>query len=408
MTLNEEKKLEAVDFVLSETNNIINTCESRIPGSSGENQALDHIMEELTPLCGQENVVKQRFKVAPRAFFGWTYFTIIFLILGIGLYYMTPVFSILCYVIAFIPFLLESLLHIPFLDSLFEYGTSANVIGMVKPNSDIKRRIVFSSNIDSSYEWHLNKIGGYKLILAFSIISIIGLIYSLAIAIVTCIVNGPVGTPKGGIFYASFATIIFVPFYLSFFKFCNYKKVSGGASVNLAACELNVAILKTLKENNVSLENTEVDVLILGSKNAGIRGSKAFTRMNQGFGKEENIETIFINYDSLCNADKLSICKKDLNGLVKNNIDVCNFVQSTAKDMNLNLSYTTKIGASDSAAFSKAGLKSISINGINLSIPRYYNTTTDTIDTVSKDCLSKMLDLSLNLIENFDKNGILK
>ncbi len=407
MTITEEKKIESIDYILSETNNIINTCESRIPGSKGENQALDHIIEELTPLCGQGNVVKQRFKVAPRAYFGWTYFTIIFLILGIGLYYMTPVFSILCYVIAFIPFLIESVLHIPFLDSLFEYGTSANVIGMAKPNSEIKRRIVFSSNIDSSYEWHLNKIGGYKLILAFSIISIIGLTYSLVIAIVTCITNGPIGTPKGIIFYASFVSIIFIPFYLSFFKFCNYKKVSDGANVNLATCELNIAILKTLKENNISL-NTEVDILILGSKNAGIRGSKAFTRMNQGFGKEKNIETIFINYDSLCDANKLSICKKDLNGLVKNNIEVCDFVQKTAEDMNLNLSYTTKIGATDSATFSKAGLKSISINGVNLSLPRYYNTTKDTTNTVSRDCLSKMLDLSLKLIENFDKNGILK
>ena len=107
MNISNESKQNAVNYITSEIEHIIKDYEPRVPGSKGENQALDHMVDELGKMCGEKNVVKQPFKVAPRAFFGWTFFVTIFTILGNAIYYMTPVFSILCYVIAILPMFME-------------------------------------------------------------------------------------------------------------------------------------------------------------------------------------------------------------------------------------------------------------------------------------------------------------
>ena len=143
MNITKESKKSAVNYITSEIEHIIKEYEPRVPGSKGENQALDHMVDELKGMCGENNVVKQPFRVAPRAFFGWTFFVTIFTILGNAIFYMTPVFSILCYVIAIAPMFLEFVFYKPFIDPLFEHGTSGNVIGMLKPKGEIKRRIVF-------------------------------------------------------------------------------------------------------------------------------------------------------------------------------------------------------------------------------------------------------------------------
>ena len=409
MNITKEKRSESVEYIQSEIKHIITEYEPRVPGSKGENQALDHMAEELSGLCGKQNVVKQTFKVAPRAFFGWTYFTSIFTMLGNAIYYMTPIFSILCYIIAIVPMFMEFVFYKPFIDPLFEYGTSGNVIGMLKPKGEIKKRIVFNGHSDAVYEWHWHHVGGYPLFLASIITVVIGFGFSTVLAIVTCFseLGGPVGTPTGWLLYTSFASFVFFPFYVAFFWFCDYKTVVPGANDNLTACEMAIATIKAIKESNIELENTEVVALITGSEEAGLRGAKAFCRTNPDYGKEEGIESIFVTYETLRELEHLVIYSRDMNGITKNDAQVCQLAKDCAAKNGMNLKYGSVFaGATDAAAFSQSGLKATCLAAMNPNVQKYYHTREDNWDNLSPECLSKVLDISIDMVEEFDKNGL--
>ena len=411
MNITNESKENAVKYITSEIEHIIKDYEPRVPGSKGENQALDHMVDELGQMCGEKNVVKQPFKVAPRAFFGWTIFVTIFTILGNAIYYMTPVFSILCYVIAIAPMFLEFVFYKPFIDPLFEQGTSGNVIGMLKPKGEIKRRIVFNGHSDAVYEWHWHYVGGYKLFLTSIIVVVVGFAYSLILAIITSIVEGPIGTPsmEGWTIYASFAGLIFIPAYICFLWFCDYKTVVPGANDNLTACEMAIAAIKVLKDNNIELENTEVVALITGSEEAGLRGAKAFCKTNPEFGKEEGIETAFVTFETLRELEHLVIYSRDMNGITPNDLGVCELAKQAGKKNGMDLKYGSVFaGATDAAAFSQSGLKATCLAAMDPNVQQYYHTRLDNYDNLSPECLAKVLDITMDMIDEFDKNGLPK
>lgn len=407
MNISQQSKDDAVKYIESEIKDIICNYEPRVPGSLGENQALDHMQDELAKMCGRENTLKQAFPVAPRAFFGWTYFVAIFTMLGNIVYFFTPVFSILCYLIAIVPMFLEFVFYKPFIDPLFDYGTSGNVMGTLKPKGETKRRIVFNGHSDAVYEWHWHHVGGYKAFLASIIVVVIGFVVSIVSSILASIIEGPIGTPQNWLLYVGFAELIFFPAYICFFKFCDYKTVVPGANDNLTACEMAIAAIKVLKDNNIELENTEVVALITGSEEAGLRGAKAFCKQNPEYGKEEGIETIFVTFETLRELEHLVIYNRDMNGITKNDDKVSDLAKRSAKNCGMDLKYGSVFaGATDAAAFSQAGLKATCFAAMNPNVQQYYHTREDNWDNLSPECLSKVLDITLDMIETFDKEGL--
>lgn len=407
MNISKQSKDNAVKYISSEIKDIICNYEPRVPGSVGENQALDHMQEELSKLCGAENTMKQSFPVAPRAFFGWTFFVAIFTMLGNIVYFFTPVFSILCYVIAILPMFLEFVFYKPFIDPLFEYGMSANVMGTLKPTGETKKRIVFNGHSDAVYEWHWHRVGGYKMFLASIIIVVIGFAVSCISSILATILEGPIGTPENWLYIVGYVELIFFPFYIAFFYFCDYKTVVPGANDNLTACEMAIAAIKVLKENDIQLENTEVVALITGSEEAGLRGAKAFCKQNPTYGKEEGIETIFVTYETLRELEHLVIYNRDMNGITKNDDKVCDLAKRAAADCGMDLKYGSVFaGATDAAAFSQAGLKATCLAAMDPNVQQYYHTRYDNWDNLSEECLSKVLDITIDMIDKFDKNGL--
>ena len=409
MNISNEKRQETVQYMQDEIKTIIEEYGPRVPGSTNEIQALDHMRDELAKTVGIENTAKQTFLVAPRAFFGWTYFVSIFTILGNAIYFMTPVFSLLCYLIAFVPMLLQFVFYKPFLDPLFEYGTSANVLGSLKPKGEVKRRIVLNGHSDAVYEWHWHHVGGYPLFLTSILVVVIGFAYSLITALLATILQGPLGTPESWLLYMGIAAFIFLPFYIAFFWFCDYKTVVPGANDNLTACEMSIATLKMLKESGIELENTEVVALITGSEEAGLRGAKDFCKTNPQYGKEKDIETIFITYETLREIEHLVIYKRDMNGITKNDADVCKLAKACGEKNGLKLKYGSVFaGATDAAAFSQTGRKAICLAAMNPNVQKYYHTREDNWDNLSPECLAKVLDITVDMIEEFDKNGLPK
>lgn len=77
----------------------------------------------------------------------------------------------------------------------------------------------------------------------------------------------------------------------------NEKRVVDGANDNLTGCYMGIAILKALKDEGIELENTEVGVILTGSEEAGLRGSKAWCEAHQG--EFQDVPTFIVSYDTI-------------------------------------------------------------------------------------------------------------
>ena len=364
--ISAQEREKSVSYICDEIKNVIVNFGDRDPGSEGENKALDYMAGQLGEMC--DKVDRDTFKVAPHAFFGWTYFVAVFMTLAVPVYFLSPVMVFVCI--------------------------------------EVKRRIIINGHSDAVYEWHWHYVGGYKMFLSSIILVILGVVYMFAIAVTACVMDGPFGMVEESRIWIGVAGIAFVPFFLAFWLFADTRKVVPGANDNLTACYMAIAAVKALKDNDIRLENTEVVALITGSEEAGLRGATAFAKQHPDYAREENVETVFITYETLRELEYLGIYNRDLNGTVKNDQAACDIYKKCAARHGMDLKFGSVFaGATDAAAFSKAGWRATSVAAMNPEVEKYYHTRLDNYDNLSPECLSKVFDITLEFIEEFDKNG---
>ena len=402
--ISAQEREKSVSYICDEIKNVIVNFGDRDPGSEGENKALDYMAGQLGEMC--DKVDRDTFKVAPHAFFGWTYFVAVFMTLAVPVYFLSPVMVFVCIALSLVPMLFQFVLYAPFLDPLFDKRDSGNVMGTYSPSGEVKRRIIINGHSDAVYEWHWHYVGGYKMFLSSIILVILGVVYMFAIAVTACVMDGPFGMVEESRIWIGVAGIAFVPFFLAFWLFADTRKVVPGANDNLTAFYMAIAAVKALKDNDIRLENTEVVALITGSEEAGLRGATAFAKQHPDYAREENVETVFITYETLRELEYLGIYNRDLNGTVKNDQAACDIYKKCAARHGMDLKFGSVFaGATDAAAFSKAGWRATSVAAMNPEVEKYYHTRLDNYDNLSPECLSKVFDITLEFIEEFDKNG---
>ena len=402
--ISAEEREKSVSYIQDEIKNVIVEFGDRDPGSEGENKALDYMAGQLGEMC--DRVDRDTFKVAPHAFFGWTYFVAVFMTLAVPIFFLSPVMVFVCILFSLVPMIFQFVLYAPFLDPLFDQRDSGNVMGTYACSGELKRRIVINGHSDAVYEWHWHYVGGYKMFLSSIILVIIGVVYMFAIALAACILRGPFGVPDAPVLWAGVAGAAFIPFFLAFWRFADTRQVVPGANDNLTACYMAIAAVKALKDNGIRLENTEVVALITGSEEAGLRGATAFVKQHPDYAREENVETVFLTYETLRELEYLGIYDRDLNGTVKNDRAACDLYQKCAARHGMNLKFGSVFaGATDAAAFSKGGYRATSVAAMNPEVEKYYHTRLDNYDNLSPECLAKVFDITLEFIEEFDKHG---
>ena len=402
--ISAEEREKSVSYIQDEIKNVIVEFGDRDPGSEGENKALDYMAGQLGEMC--DRVDRDTFKVAPHAFFGWTYFVAVFMTLAVPIFFLSPVMVFVCILFSLVPMIFQFVLYAPFLDPLFDQRDSGNVMGTYACSGELKRRIVINGHSDAVYEWHWHYVGGYKMFLSSIILVIIGVVYMFAIALAACILSGPFGVPDAPVLWAGVAGVAFIPFFLAFWRFADTRQVVPGANDNLTACYMAIAAVKALKDNDIRLENTEVVALITGSEEAGLRGATAFVKQHPDYAREENVETVFLTYETLRELEYLGIYDRDLNGTVKNDRAACDLYQKCAARHGMNLKFGSVFaGATDAAAFSKGGYRATSVAAMNPEVEKYYHTRLDNYDNLSPECLAKVFDITLEFIEEFDKHG---
>lgn len=403
-----EKKDFFAKYMIDEITHICKTFEKRDPGSNGEKQACEYMADVLKNDCGCDRVSVESFKENPGSFFGWIYFTITFVLAAIALFFVLPVLSIVLIVLGLVIAFLQFGLYKKAVDRFFPEKTGHNVTALKAPAGEVKRRIMFNGHPDAAWEWPVNyKLGGVGFE-SHAIICGVGALYYLVLSIVYIAKNGVhlgLIDTASPLFKAALCGLIFVPFLFGLYFMWNKNRIVDGANDNLSGCYMGIAILKALKDEGIELQNTELGVILTGSEEAGLRGSKAWCEAHKG--EFDDVPTIILSYDTIHDPKYLMTNYRDLNGTVKVDKDASDLFMEAAKELNIHCikgMVPPLGGATDSAAFAQAGFRATGITGLNHKLEDYYHTRRDTYDNMNAEGLAGCFAVSVKALEMFD-NG---
>ncbi|MDD6619847.1 MAG: M20/M25/M40 family metallo-hydrolase [Eubacteriales bacterium] len=402
------KKDDYAKYMLDEITHICKDMEKRAPGSKGEQQACEYMAEVLKKDCGCERADVESFKENPGAFFGWIYFTITFVLAAIVLFFFAPILSVILIVAGLAIVLLEFGVYKKCVDRFFPEKTGHNVTAVKKCTGEVKRRIFFNGHPDAAWEWPVNYALGGVGFEGHAILCGVGAIYYLVISIMATVKFGAIGaiTPGTTLFKMALIGLIFVPFLIGLYWMWNKNRVVDGANDNLSGCYMGIAVMKALQDEGITLENTEVGVILSGSEEAGLRGAKAWCEAHKG--EFDDVPTFIFSYDTIHDPKYLMTNYRDLNGTVKADKDVSDLFMESAKDLNIpcKKGWVPPLGgATDSAAFAQAGFRATGITGLNHKLEDYYHTRRDTYDNMDLKGLADCFAISVKVLEKFDKGA---
>ena len=396
------KKREAAEYMVKEITYICKNLGKRDPGSEGEKKACEYMAKVLKEDCGCDRADVESFSENPGSFFGWLFFTLTFVLAAVVLYFFAPIASVILIVLGLILALLQFGLYIKAVDICFPKKTGHNVTAIKKCTGETKRRIIFNGHPDAAWEWPVNYALGGVGFEGHALIGFAGAFYYLILSIIQVAVNGSTGadisTPLGK---AGLWGLIFGLYFM-----VNYRRVVDGANDNLSGCYMGIALLKALKDEGIELENTELGVVLTGSEEAGLRGAKAWCEAHKD--EFNDVPTFIYSFDTIHDPNFLMVNYRDLNATVKADTDASDLFMEAADELNIQCRkgmVPPLGGATDSAAFAQAGLRSAGITGLNHKLESYYHTRRDSYDNMNLDGLADCFAATVKVLEKFDEGA---
>ena len=395
---------QSVATMMESIRKLITKYGPRAPGSEAEMKAQQAMAKELERVA--DSVEIEPFTVRPQAFMGFIPFTVacgvaasILFAFNNALY--TQIAAVIG-VLGAIPLILEFVLYWRFIDPICKKATSHNVIARYKPTDKVKKRVYLVGHADSQFEWTLNyKFGGNGM-KGILIPAVVGFI-TIVIATLLSVLTTALGVEWAWLLFlykiVRVGIFLFFPFMFGFLFFQSRTRSVPGAADNLSGCLLGMSVLKELHDEGIRFGDTEVCVLLTGSEEAGLRGAKAYIEAHREELKDPDVDTVVIALDTFRDLKDMAVYDRDRSGTVQHDKRVKELVKQAALNCGLDLPYASiYIGASDAAAFTKAGIPSTGFAAMDPTPPRYYHTRLDNWDILEPDALEKGLEVTLEAV----------
>ena len=411
-----DNKAQSAKFMCDEIAHICNDMPKRDPGSEGEKMACEYMADFLKNDCGCERSDIESFKENPNAFFGWIYFTITFVLVGMVAFFFLPIFGTIITALGFAILFIQFGLYKKLVDKCFPEKTGHSVTAIKKCTGEVKGRVFFNGHPDAVWNWPVNNKFGGTAHVAHLVTSVVSGLVVLGLNIAAAVKTGckPVTsfaladyTALYGdvLFWMGIAILVMVPCLIGMYFMWDEKTITDGANDNLTGCYMGIAILKAMKDQGIELEHTEVGVIISGSEEAGLRGAMAWCEAHKG--EFDDVPTWIYSYDTIHESRFLGVNYRDLNGTVASDKEVSDSFMQAAQELGIKCTKTWVPpfgGATDNAAFNKAGFKSTGITALDHNLQDYYHTMRDTADNLNPECLADCYAISVKALENFDRD----
>ena len=289
------------EYILQEAAYVAENMSSRVAGSVAEADAADHFAEKLRA-AGAE-VKTEEFNVAPAAAFGWIGVTAVCMMLAFVAYFFVSLVSVALIVVALIPFIVQGVMMSRAFDGAYIKRTSRNVTALLPCSGEVKSRVYFTAHLDAAHIFRPTAGNRMKWVLAVIVLSLIGVAYLFAADIARWSWLGSVGTGLAADEWliVGLVGIVFVPFWMAALFLIDGRTASIGAGDDLSGCCVATAFMKALGESGLRPEHTEVGVILTGSEECGLRGSKVWCDAHAA--ECGDVDTFFVTLDTLRDLD---------------------------------------------------------------------------------------------------------
>lgn len=368
---------ESVRFMLREIGHICRTMGPRAPGSPGERKAAEYFAGVLDKDCGCREVRIESFRDRLDAFYGYFFFSAFFDSLCCLGFFLSPWVSLLSGCAALLLFLFQFVLYRRVIDPLFPRKTSVNVTALRSCSGKPERRIFLNGHLDAAREFPLNYRFGGVVFEIPGVMALLGVLFYLALS--CCALSGA----GAWTVRAALWGLLFLPFFLLVAFTFHPRRIVDGANDDLTGCCMGVALLREMERLGIAPEHTEVGVILTGSEEAGLRGAKAWCAAHRE--DYRDIPTCILTFDTIHDPALLMVNERDLNGTVAADPELCDLFLRAAKEAGVpcRRGWVPPMGgATDSAAFTRGGFRSLGITGLNHRLEDYYHTRRDSFDNL--------------------------
>ena len=395
-----KRSQQAVAFMEREITRICCDIPKRSPGSEGERKAAEYMAGVLKDRCGCEPLIES-FREHPGSFYGYCRISGMLDSLACIGFFIHPAVSLISGCISMFLFLTFFVRYIPIIDRLFSEREGTNVTATRPCAGEMKRRVFLNGHIDAAWEFTLNYHFGGIIFEIPNLMALIGVIFYIVISV--CTLCGAGGWTENAARWG----ILFLPFFIAVFFTFNPKQVVNGANDNLTGCYIGIALLKEMEESGIDLENTEVGVILTGSEEAGLRGAKAWCKAH----KEDyrDVPTYVICFDTIHDPKYLMVNERDLNGTLKSDSALAKVFLDAANEAGVPCQRGEVPlfgGATDSAAFTQGGFRSIGVTGLNHKLEDYYHTRRDTYNNLNTEGLENCFLATVRMLERIDQGAM--
>ena len=415
---------ENVDWAVREITNVIKRYGPRESGNENCLAAQKHIKKEMDTFCDETGF--ETYKMNPRAFLHFTKtvsaltfvaITVLMLLTFLGIFenvgsYAFFVPQIIVGAIVICSLLtagLQLTLYKPFCDMFYKKKDANNFFAKRAPKGEVKKRIVICGHIDAAYEWRHTRYSTEKIHLMFPLMAItIGSLVISAIIAVISVIAGFVDMGAFGDFMTGYSFLfhgVTALAMVTLFFYVDFKTIAPGANDNLTGTYAAVCALRMLDMAGVELENTEVVALITDGEEAGLKGTKAWAKDHKEEYVNSGIKTAVLCVDTLADEGYLNVYSKDMNSLIKNDKEFSDLVLEAGREAGNDDMKKASIfmGASDSAAFSQAGIPATSLAAMDPAPAYYYHNSRDNYDILNPDVIKAGFDTVISTILKFDE-----
>lgn len=404
-----DERHQTAQYMVDEITHICKNLPKRSPGTEGERMACEHMAQVLLNDCGCERASIESFKCSPESFYGWIYITATCALLACILYFIYPLIgAILCF-LGMLVMILQFGFYLQVIDWLFKVKKSHNVTAIKHCTKDVRARVFFNGHADAAWNFPVNHRWGGVAYSAHVILAFSGVLYILGLNIARAVRTAAqfsLLAPQNDIlmFCLGLGSIVFIPFIVGIYFMWDEKVVVDGANDNLTGCYMGIGVLKAMHDAGIQLDHTEVGVIITGSEEAGLRGARNWCRAHKG--EFDDVPTYIYSFDTIHDSKFLMVNYRDLNGTVEVDRAVSDSFINSARELGIPCAKGMVPpfgGATDSAAFAKAGYKVAGITALNHSLEDYYHTVRDSWDNLNPECLAECYAITVNCLKKIDQ-----
>ncbi len=379
---------------------IVNACGPRIAGSEADQRATGIIKDFMTESC--DSVEVEEFDVAPRVLQRLTEMITYAVVAGFVTFFISPVISLVIGLGSGTIFFISRWYDIEIIDRWMEKKKTANVIGIIKPSGEIKKRFIVSGHHDSAFNMtllHRQYVWLTPVLEFFTTVSMLAMIVISVYAIV-----------KGRWLYPFIPASLWKWVVLTGFfgvitsQIMRKGLVSDikveGANDNLSGVSVAIGLADYLSKNK--LLNTEVMCIAFGAEEQNTKGSQAFVKKH--ILQLKQVPAYVLNFDMVGEDGTLRVVKKELEVKSTHSKAFVDFVHKAAIDKNIKSRFAVlPFGNTDATPFSRKGIQATSIVRLDSTgLPGHWHTVEDSIKNIREESLIESVEIAKAVLSELD------